>query len=437
MPPWPSWAGTSRWSPRWNPWSPAWSRRLKSFRKKGINAEERLTFAQQLSEMLEGGMSMQASFDLIIREAEPGPFQALAIDIAARLRSGIPLSEALMEHKDQFDRFFTGLVRAGESSGQLPLMLTRLSRYMERTENVKRQVRASLMYPLVVLSFAFCLDTLVSVFGVPRMAGFYEQLGAQLPLFTRVFMAVCSFLFHWVWIWVPLVLVGAWLFARWIRSEMGGIVIEKLILASPLRVLLRNVVTARFTRTLGTLYGSGVPLTECLSLVGSSVGSRSLEKGLRAARERVQNGEELAVSLKKVPMLSPMVIGNGGRRPGDRGSRQHAQPPGRPLRVQGRGRAALPSQRDGARDGHLRRPPHRLHPAGSGPALHQPRVHRVDGAPARLDPRGKEGHGQEHLVPPSPVCPRQPDGKTRHVRSPDLRSRQHAEGCLSAEVANP
>lgn len=282
---------------------------LKSVRKKGINSEERLTFAQQLSEMLEGGMSMQASFDLLIREAEPGPFQALAIDIAARLRSGIPLSEALMEHKDQFDRFFTGLVRAGESSGQLPLMLTRLARYMERTENVKRQVRASLMYPLVVLSFAFCLVTVVSVFGVPRMAGFYEQLGAQLPLFTRVFMAVCSFLFHWVWIWVPLVLVGAWLFARWTRSEMGGMVIEKLILASPLRVLLRNVVTARFTRTLGTLYGSGVPLTECLSLVGSSVGSRSLERGLRDARERVQNGEELAVSLKKVPMLSPMVIG--------------------------------------------------------------------------------------------------------------------------------
>lgn len=283
---------------------------MKRFRSKRISAEDRLAFTQQLSEMLEGGMSMQASFDLLIRESPQGStLQALTIELAARLRSGIPLSESLGEHPENFDRFFLGLVRAGELSGKLPLMLTRLARYQERAEHLKRQVQASLVYPAVVLSFALCLIGGMIIYGVPRIATFYGQLGAQLPLITRFFLFICNFLLLWCWLWIPLAIVGAILLGRWARSETGGTLLERLALRTPVRTLVKNVFTAKFTRTLGTLYGSGVALTECLSLVGSSVGSHSLEKGLQEARTRVQAGEELAAALKGVPLLTPMVIG--------------------------------------------------------------------------------------------------------------------------------
>lgn len=282
---------------------------LQNVRIGRINAEQKMAFAQQLAEMLEGGMSLQAAFDLIIRESPPGPFRTLALELTARLRSGVPLSEALAEYPDIFDRFFVGLVRSGEASGSLPLMLTRLSRYMERTENLKRQVRAALVYPTLVICFAVILVTIVMVFGVPRLASFYRDLGAQLPVITRVFLSFCTFMANFVWVWVPALIVGLVLFARWTRTDQGSGLIEKVALKSPLSTLIRNVVTAKFTRTLGTLYGSGVALNEALALVASSVGSRSLEKALLSAREDIQDGQELAVALKRASILGPMVIG--------------------------------------------------------------------------------------------------------------------------------
>jgi type IV pilus assembly protein PilC len=275
----------------------------------GIKRAEIIRFAKNLAAMLSAGLSLARALSVIERQSSNKHLKTVVTDLSASVTKGASFHEALAEHPKVFSELFIAMVRAGEESGSLTDALSVVALQMERAEELVRKVRGAMIYPSIVITAIIIVAVLMLIYVVPTLTSTFTQLGVEVPLATRVIVAISDFLVaHIVFTFFTIVVLIAGGIAT-IRSKSGKDVLVRGALHLPvIGELVRETYTARAARTLSSLLASGVPVLEALSITKEVVGVSSFAKIVEEAEVRVRKGELLSASFAEHPKLYPLLM---------------------------------------------------------------------------------------------------------------------------------
>jgi type IV pilus assembly protein PilC len=254
-------------------------------------------------------VALVAGLNILSEQIESPPFKAVVVKVKEDIEGGLSIAEALKKHPDAFSDLYVAMVKAGEVGGILDVILERLSAYLEAAEDLKHKVKGAMMYPIVVCSIATAVTVFLLVGVIPTFKEIFSSFGAELPLPTRIVVGISESLqnYWYVYLGVPVLIFFA--FKKWAKTASGRVIIDTQVLKLPLfGPLLRKVAVAKFTRTLGTLVKSGVPILQALETVAQTSGNKVIENALMDARESIREGERISEPLKKSNVFPPMVV---------------------------------------------------------------------------------------------------------------------------------
>jgi type IV pilus assembly protein PilC len=277
--------------------------------KQGVNAKDLAVFTRQFSVMIDAGLPLVQCLEILAGQQENKTFESVLTTTRASVEGGSTLSAAMRQHDKVFDALYVNLVEAGEAGGILDTILQRLASYIEKNVKLKRAVKSALVYPVAVLGVAAGVITLLLWKVVPIFATLFLGLGVDLPLPTRIVIALSNFVGSIFGLMILVVLVGMVVALKlWHATEKGRFILDGVLLKLPLvGILLRKIAVARFTRTLGTLISSGVPILEGLDITARTSGNAVIEKALSQVRKALEQGKNLADPLKETSVFPGMV----------------------------------------------------------------------------------------------------------------------------------
>jgi type IV pilus assembly protein PilC len=275
----------------------------------GVNAKELAVFTRQFSVMIDAGLPLVQCLEILASQQENKTFQKVLTGTRSAVEGGATLSSAMRQYENVFDALYVNLVEAGETGGILDTILQRLSSYIEKNVKLKRAVRSALVYPTAVLTVAAGVITLLLWKVVPIFSTLFVGLGVDLPLPTRIVIGLSDFVGSIFGLLIFVALIGAVIGMKvWYGTPAGRMAIDKTLLKLPLiGILLRKIAVARFTRTLGTLISSGVPILEGLDITARTAGNAVIEKALLHVRKALEAGRSLAEPLKETAVFPGMV----------------------------------------------------------------------------------------------------------------------------------
>jgi type IV pilus assembly protein PilC len=275
----------------------------------GVSAKELAVFTRQFSVMIDAGLPLVQCLEILGGQQENKTFQKVLTATRASVEGGSTLSSAMKQHIKVFDPLYVNMVEAGETGGILDTILQRLSQYIEKNVKLKRAVKSALVYPVAVISVAAAVITLLLWKVVPIFATLFAGLGVELPLPTRIVIGMSHFVGSIFGFMILILVVGLAIGMKvWYGTPVGRMAIDRSLLRIPLvGILLRKIAVARFTRTLGTLISSGVPILEGLDITARTSGNAVIEKALLQVRKALEAGRTLAEPLKETDVFPGMV----------------------------------------------------------------------------------------------------------------------------------
>ena len=276
-----------------------------------IKSKYLTVFSRQFATNVNSGLSMLRCL-YVLEEQTPNKKLANTIgEIRQDVEAGISLSDALEKHPKVFNRLYVSMVRAGELGGILDEVLNRLATQLEKEDQIRRAVKSAMVYPAVIGSFAILVLVGMVMFLIPVFAGMYKELGnAQLPLLTRIMMSFSNILRSWWGLLVlAIVIFLVWGFRRLKRTEGGRQAWDRFKLRIPMGIgeIIRKLAVARFSRTLGTLITSGVPILQAIDITGKASGNAVIEKAMKEVETSVKEGQSITDPLRKESVFPPMV----------------------------------------------------------------------------------------------------------------------------------
>jgi type II secretion system protein F len=267
-----------------------------------------LLFTREMADLLDAGLPMDRAFSVLIDQTDQESVKVMLSAMQGDIRAGQPLSDALLKYPREFPKLYGNMVRAGEVSGQLASVMLRLADFMEKEQVRRSQIGAALTYPCMLIGIAVSAVTFLLTFVIPKLSGIFKDLGSDLPITTRLLLALSDILSHQWW---AILLVGGGVvygFRAWLRTEAGLRTFDVIRLNMPIAgTLTRKIVSARLVRTLGTLLGGGVPILEALEISSSSVGNVAATEAILLARGGVRQGETLHESMSRTDVFLPVV----------------------------------------------------------------------------------------------------------------------------------
>jgi type IV pilus assembly protein PilC len=282
---------------------------LPTFGGGKVDSKELAVFTRQFSVMIDAGLPLVQCLEILAGQQENKVFQKVLTATRASVEGGTTLSAAMRQHEKVFDALYVNLVEAGETGGILDTILQRLSTYIEKNVKLKRAVKSAMVYPIVVLSVAAGVIILLLWKVVPIFATLFEGLGVGLPLPTRIVIGMSNFVGSIFGLLILVAIVGVVIGLKvWYGTPAGRMAIDRTILKLPLiGLLMRKIAVARFTRTLGTLISSGVPILEGLEITARTAGNAVIEKSLMEVRKGLEAGRNLSDPLKETNVFPGMV----------------------------------------------------------------------------------------------------------------------------------
>jgi type IV pilus assembly protein PilC len=275
----------------------------------GVGMKDLVVFTRQFSVMIDAGLPLVQALDIIGTQADNAEFRKVLLTVKGRVESGSTFADALAEHPKVFDELFVQLVRAGEVGGILDTILQRLGAYIEKNEKLKRRVKGAMTYPIIVLLISFAVVGILIGKVVPTFEKMFKDMGGALPGPTQFLVDLShGFLESWyLYLGLPIAAVVAFIAAT--RKGRGQEIWHTTLLKLPLfGSLVQKTAVARFTRTLGTMLSSGVPILDALDIVARSAGNRVIEKSILYVRARISEGKNIAGPLAEVKVFPPMVV---------------------------------------------------------------------------------------------------------------------------------
>jgi type IV pilus assembly protein PilC len=275
----------------------------------GVDSKELAVFTRQFSVMIDAGLPLVQCLEILAGQQENKTFQKVLTATRASVEGGATLSASMRQHPKVFDALYVNMVEAGETGGILDTILQRLSSYIEKNVKLKRAVKSALVYPIGVITIAAAVITLLLWKVVPIFATLFAGLGVDLPLPTKVVIMLSNFIGSIFGFLILVGIIGGIVGIKvWYGTEQGRMVLDTIILKLPvLGILMRKIAVARFTRTLGTLIASGVPILEGLDITAKTAGNAVVEKSLQKVRKSLEEGKTLTEPLKDSEVFPGMV----------------------------------------------------------------------------------------------------------------------------------
>lgn len=278
-------------------------------RRRKLSTREFLVFNQELATLLKAGMPLVQSLD-ILRQRLPDPvFKAILDDIYERVRAGSSLSEAFEAHGDLFPGVYTATLLAGEKSGSLEQVLRRYVAYTKVITAVRRRTISALVYPAILLALSIVVVAIIMLKVVPEFARFYDQFGRELPVSTRVIVAISSFVAGYLPIILVAIVAAGVAFWYWLHQPGQRVRFDRVVLGLPLAgPTVRKYSTSQAARTLSTLLGGGIPLVNALDTSARSIGNRFMSRELQVAAQQVREGRALAQAMNERGQFPDVAI---------------------------------------------------------------------------------------------------------------------------------
>jgi type IV pilus assembly protein PilC len=269
------------------------------------------TFTRQLATLVDAGLPLLRGLRVLEKQERNPTLKSIIGELALAIEGGSTFSEGLAQHPKVFNRLFVNMVKAGELGGVLEVVLNRLSEFMEKAQKIKGKVVAAMFYPIAVLIVATCILSILMVYVIPKFKDVFAGMleGAQLPAFTRLVLSISDVIKdHFVYTICGIAaFVIAFLF--FIRTKFGRLSFDKFKLKMPvIGPVVSKVSISRFTRTLGTLVSSGVPILQALTIVKETAGNVIIANAVNSVHESVKEGETITAPLEASGVFPPMVI---------------------------------------------------------------------------------------------------------------------------------
>ncbi|MFZ0827024.1 MAG: type II secretion system F family protein [Verrucomicrobiia bacterium] len=267
------------------------------------------TFTRQLATLVDSGLPLLRGLRVLEKQERNGALKRILGELALAIEGGSTFSEALAQHPKVFNRLFVNMIKAGELGGVLEVVLKRLAEFSEKAAKIRGKVKAALFYPVAVLIVAVGILTLLMVMVVPKFKEVFAGMGVKMPGFTLFVLAVSDAIrLHFLQTigLVAAIVVGFLLF---IRTKIGRLLWDKAKLKMPVMgPVISKVAIARFTRTLGTLVSSGVPILQALTIVKETAGNVIISNAISGVHESVKEGETITAPLEASGVFPPMVV---------------------------------------------------------------------------------------------------------------------------------
>ncbi len=276
----------------------------------GVASKDLQIFTRQLATMIDAGLPLVQCLDILANQTPNKIFARILGQVKATVESGSTFSEALRKHPRVFDDLYVNLVAAGEVGGILDTILNRLAQYIEKSVKLKGQIKSAMFYPVGILCVAIAVIAVMLVKVIPTFENMYKEMGhAELPAATKVVMSIShGFVNRWyVWFGGLFGLIFGTIFMR--RTQRGKEIFDRILLRTPvIGPTLRKIVVARFTRTLGTLLSSGVPILDALDICSRTAGNAVVQAGIARARDKIAEGHDMAGPLAESRVFPSMVV---------------------------------------------------------------------------------------------------------------------------------
>ena len=280
-------------------------------KKKGgkISMRDVVIFTRQFSTMINAGLPLVQALDILAKQSENPALKDVTNAVVFDVESGNTVADAFRKHPNAFSDLYVNMVAAGEAGGILDTILMRLATFMEKNDALVRKVKGAMIYPGVISSVAAIAISVLLIFVIPTFERMFASVGLALPLPTRVVIAMSKFLTGYWWAVIAAGVALVYFTKNYYASSNGRLVIDRLMLKAPvLGDVLRKSAVSRFTRTLGTLIGSGVSILEGLEITAKTAGNRVISDAIMESRASIAGGETIAAPLQKSKVFPPMVI---------------------------------------------------------------------------------------------------------------------------------
>ena len=273
------------------------------------NLRDVTVFSRQFATVINAGLPVVQSLAILQRQAEKASLKDALKKIREEVETGLPLSEAMGKHPKIFNRLYIYLVRAGEASGNLDGILERIATYQEKQAALRGKLKSAMTYPGVVLTIALGVTYFLLTGIVPQFAGILTQLGGELPIITKILMALSDFLTNQWWVLVLMIVGTVGGVTLFYRTDKGKHVIDALLLKTPVvGNLIQKAAIASFSNTFGLLLKSGVNIIEAIEITKGTAGNVIIEDVLEEAKQSVQRGEQISATLINRPKIFPPLV---------------------------------------------------------------------------------------------------------------------------------
>jgi type IV pilus assembly protein PilC len=275
----------------------------------GVPSQSVAIFTRQFSVMIDAGLPLVQCLEILGSQQDHKVFKRTLIQIRQDVESGSNLADAMRKHPKVFNDLYTNMVAAGEAGGILDTILQRLATYIEKSVKLNGQVKSAMIYPVAVISIAAIVVAVILWKVIPVFAALFESLGAELPLPTRVVIALSNFIADYWWLIIMVICATIYSIRRYHETYKGKRVLDGILLRVPvLGMLLRKIAVARFCRTLATLTSSGVPILDGLSITARTAGNSIVEDAIMQTRKSVEEGKTISEPLGDTDVFPPMVV---------------------------------------------------------------------------------------------------------------------------------
>jgi type IV pilus assembly protein PilC len=286
-------------------------REAKGAKKGGkVPTRDVVIFTRQFATMINSGLPLVQALDILAKQTENKTLADVTRQVVYDVESGHTLADALDKHKNAFSNLYVSMVSAGEAGGILDTILLRLAGFMEKNDAIVRKVKGAMVYPAVIFSVAAIAVSVLLIFVIPTFQQMFASVNLQLPLPTRIVIALSEFLQSpFGFLGIPAAAIGSYFgIKNYYKTDKGQLVLDRFMLNMPvLGDLLRKSAVSRFTRTLGTLIASGVSILDGLEITARTAGNRVIHDAVMGSRASIAGGETIAGPLEKSGVFPPMV----------------------------------------------------------------------------------------------------------------------------------
>ncbi len=274
-----------------------------------ITTRDVVIFTRTFSTMVDAGLPLVQCLDILGKQSDNPTLGEKILSVKANIEAGNNLSDSLKKHPKIWDSLYCNLVEAGEVGGILDIILRRLAAYIEKAEKLKKKIKTAMVYPGAIMTVAFVVVAFLMVFVIPSFASVFAGGGQELPGPTQIVMDVSDFFRDQWWVMIGGAAAFIFIFKKVYATERGNIEIDRIALKLPVfGDLIKKVSVAKFTRTLGTLISSGVPLIEALDICARTSGNKIVEQAVFKTIESIKEGESIAAPLSREDVFPPMVV---------------------------------------------------------------------------------------------------------------------------------